>query len=175
MKRLMVAVYTTLACTICSYGQKYYVGTDIVGPLCFGNIQFNIAHAFAPRWTAGAEIGLNINTMVDYYNELEKEHMEALGQDIGIWTQTPERISEFQNICAYFCYWPKEAFHGPSIRFGCQTKDTKRPDLMLGVGYSFALFNGIGAEIIYQCGIRDTYEKGKLRINGIKAGLFYVF
>lgn len=175
MKRLMVISYTILACTICSYGQKYYVGTDLAGALCFGTIQLNIAHAFAPRWTAGAEIGLNISTKVNYYNELEKEHMEALGQDYGIWAQTTEQISSFQNICAYFCYWPIEAYHGPSIRLGCQTKDTKIPDLMLGIGYSFTFLKGIGTEIIYQCGIKDTYENGKSGINCLKAGLFYVF
>lgn len=171
----MIAIYTTMTCAICGYSQERYVGTDIVGAVCFGSLQLNLAYAFAPQWSAGADLGLNISTIINYNDELEKEHRESLGLDLGILSQGTQQTTGLQNICIHLCYWPIVTFCGPSIRLGCQVKGIDWPDMMLGLGYSFRLLDGLGAEIIYQCGIREIYTKDKLQINGIKAGLYYVF
>ena len=171
----MAIVYTLLACAFCCNGQKHCIGTDIISGLCFETIQLRLSHGFASHWSAGADIGINIASVMKTGNELTDSHDEELkDSDLGIETTQKSRV-KYRETCIHIEYWPQGLYTGPLISLGGLIKDREIPDITLGVGYSFRIIRGLGADIMYRCGIRGMYLTGKLPSDGIKAGIYYVF
>lgn len=164
-----------LACVICCNAQKHYIGIDIISGVCFETIQLKLSHGFDSHWSAGADVGVDLNPIIKTDNELSNFHNDALKDcDLGIEeVQNKERF--LREISIHVEFWPERVFNGPLISFGGHIRDTGRPDMTIGVGYSFLISNGLGADIIYRCGLTETYSTGKLPSDGIKAGIYYVF
>ena len=78
-------------------------------------------------------------------------------------------------ICIHADYWPRGTFNGLQLSIGGQVKVRGKPDITVGIGYSIRIFKGLGADIIYRCGIKEAHDIGKLPSDGIKAVLHYVF
>ena len=175
MKQLMATVYTILACAFCCNGQKHYIGTDIISGLCFETIQFRLSHGFTSHWSAGADIGINLASVIMTDNKLSQAHDDAL-KDSDLSIEAAHKNGwQFRAICIHMEYWPKSLYVGPLISLGGQIRDRGIPDITLGVGYSFRIVKGLGIYTMYRCGIREVYVTEKLPSDGIKAGIYYAF
>ena len=175
MKRLMATVYTILACTLCCNGQKHYVGTDLISGLCFGTIQLKLSHGFAENWSAGADIGTSVLTYINNKDEINSSHEEMLTDSRDAIDNTREDELPPGFICIHADYWPYGTFNGLMLSVGGQIKERGKPDITIGIGYSMRIYKGLGADIIYRCGIKEMHTTGKLPSDGIKAGVYYVF
>lgn len=174
MKRLIATVYTVIACTICCNGQKHYVGTDMISGLCFKTIQLRISHAFSTHWSVGADVGINLNIIRKTTNELTQAHEDALNnEDSSTAFQTDGRF--FRQVCVHIEYWPERPYRGLLISLGGLIRDMEIPDMTIGIGYSFRIIKGLGADIMYRCGVTEAHIIGKLPSDGIKLGIYYVF
>ena len=171
----MAIVYTILACAAYCNGQKHHIGTDLVSGICSGTIELRVSHSFAPHWSAGADVCINLGTIIKTVNEVTQAHENALkdsGQTIGNVRKAKDFLRE---ICIHTEYWPISPFNGPSVCIGGRIRDTGTPDMTVGAGYSFKIVKGLGADIRYMCGIIEACTTGKLPADGIKAGIYYVF
>ena len=175
MKRLIATVYTIIACVICCNGQKYYIGTDIISGLCFETIELRLSHGFAIHWSVGADIGINLDYIRKTGNNLTQTHEDALKGNVLSTRDVQTDGRFFREVCIHMEYWPKYLYNGPLISLGGQIRDKDIPDMIIGIGYSFRIVNGFGADIMYRCGIREAYNIGKLPSDGIKVGIYYVF
>ena len=171
MKRPMATVVTILTCVFCCNAQKHYVGTDIISGLCFETLQLRISHGFATHWSAGADVGINMNYIIKTDNKLTQAHEEALKDNNTV----PDSRRIFREICIHVEYWPGSLYRGPLVSLGGQIRDNEDPDMTIGVGYSIRIAKGLGADIMYRCGIIEASSIGKLPSDGIKAGIYYVF
>lgn len=171
----MATVYTILACAFCCNGQKHYIGTDIISGLCFETIQIRLSHGFAPHWSAGTDIGIQLTAVIKTGNKLTQAHDDALkDSDLSI-EAAQKNGGQFRKICIHMEYWPQSLYIGPMISLGGQITDRGIPDITLAVGYSFQIVKGLGIYTMYRCGIREVYVTEKLPSDGIKAGIYYAF
>jgi hypothetical protein len=171
----MATVYSIFACVLCCNGQKHYVGTDIISGLCFGTVQLRLSHSFAANWSAGADIGTNILSYIKKEDETSRSHEETLTGSNDTMDKTLEDGLPPGFIGIHVDYWPSGTFNGLMLSIGGQIKERGEPDITVGIGYSIRIHKGLGADIIYRCGIKETHTTGKLPTDGIKAGVYYVF
>lgn len=171
----MATVYTILACITYCNGQKHYVGTDIMSGIRDGSIRLKLSHGFASHWSAGAEVGIDISSILKATDKMTQTHDEALKtSDTGLEnTQNTEKC--LREVCIHIDYWPKSPYNGLLLSLGGQVQDGHMPDMTIGIGYSFRIVKGLGADIVYRYGIIEAYTSGKLPADGIKAGIYYVF
>ena len=175
MKRLMAIIFTIPASVFCCNGQKNYVGADIISSLCFQTIQLRISHGFASHWSAGADVGINMNYIMKQGNKLTQAHEDALKDSNSNDLDAHDNRKIFRDISIHIEYWPGNLYNGPLISLGGQLRDNDMPDMTIGVGYSFKIVKGLGADIMYRCGIIEASKIGSLPSDGIKAGIYYAF
>ena len=146
----MATVYTILACATYCNGQKHYVGTDIISGICSGSIQLRLSHGFASHWSAGAEVCINISSILKTTDKMTKTHDEALNisaTGIGHMQNTGRYLRE---VSIHVDYWPQSPYSGPLFSLGGQVRDGNIPDMTIGIGYSFMIIKGLGADFVYR-------------------------
>ena len=58
---------------------------------------------------------------------------------------------------------------------GGALKDRSGPDIIAGAGYTFKIWKGIRAAVMYQVGLIECMSKGFKPSEGIKIGISYAF
>ena len=54
-------------------------------------------------------------------------------------------------------------------------RDRSDPDITIGIGYSLKIVQGVYGMIAYNTGIIETKRTGRLTLEGIRAGINYIF
>ena len=168
----------TIALPLASHTQdkkmKAVAGTDIISAVCFSTVRIEAGYGFKESWSAGADIGINIGMIRNEKTEEDTSHRKHLYGSSGTDT-TEESGNVFQDISIYIRYWPLGQFNGPFISTGGICRDRKGTDVEIGTGYSFHIWKGLTATIMYKACIFETIENHRLPVKGIRLGLSYVF
>ena len=170
----MTVICIMLADIICCHSQTMKVASDLMSGLCFRSANISIAHSFAPKFSAGTDIKMNLKTILRTQDDIVSAHREDLSISEGE-THPDRDIETFQESCLYIDYWPADAFEGTYIRLGGRIRDREGPDMIIGLGYTMRVWKGLGIETGYSLGVIEVLNKQKLSIDGIKAGFYYVF
>lgn len=163
----------TFSCLGQMNGGMTLIGTDIVSGICFHTLRVGVAHGFRDNWSAGGELGLDLDVICRSADETEQSHRE-LTSDQSSGQAVPFRQT-FLDTYLHIDYWPQKVFRGPHLSFGGRLRDRSSPDITVGAGYCIRIWKGLGADISYTIGILETYKNKTLSYNNIKAGIHYVF
>ena len=171
----MTTVFSMTACILCCHSQNRSIGIDILSSLCFESPGIRISYGITQKWSAGADAYIDLNVMKRREDELMSAHKEGLSPLSAVRTETEMISGGFQGIGFHLDYWPEKIFKGCFISVGGKVLDRHGPDMTLGIGYSFPIWKGVGAEASYRFGVSEAYKDGKRPLKGIKAEIYYVF
>ena len=131
-------------------------------------------HQIEYRWSIAAETGINTDRLIKDKDNETTTHWNSLSysDDTGDQRKFRDNLTE---VSIYAQYWPEEVFCGPMFCMGGTVKDRSGVDILAGVGYTFTIWKGIRADIIYNAYIIEAIKTLKLSPYGIRIGIGYVF
>ena len=157
---------------ICSGQDKIILGTDPGSIMCFKELRMETGYAFSSRWSANAELSINIKGSSKSRNNEEVLHWKELYdryEDVKTFRE------DFITTDISFCYWPGSVYSGPVLCVGGCVKDRTGPDLSIGAGYYCRIWKGLRAGLSYRIRLAESIKNGKPSEKGIKLTLGYVF
>lgn len=176
MKRLLgIPILFLLFSGHISAQGKNSVGADIASAICSGAIRISFAHRIADRWTAGAETGIYLKGIEKSGNDEYTSHMQALEDNDSPEASGTSFRDDFIETSVLAGFWPRGAFTGPKLTFGCTFKDRSGMDICAGGGYNIKIWKGLGADISYSLGLRETIRTKKPSLKGLRIGIIYIF
>lgn len=162
-----------LACAcICSGQNKKTFGTDPVSVICFRDLRINVGYAFSRKWSANADISIDIGNISEKWNDKESAHWLELYEKEE---KTRDFKDDFIESCISFCYWPQSSFEGPVISIGVCVRDRSGPDMTVGAGYSCRIWKGLHAGFEYRIRVIESIGNKHMPIEGIRISIDYVF
>ena len=170
----MTVICIMLTDIICCNSQTMKVGSDLLSGLCFKSANISTSYSFAQKWSAGADIEMNLKTIIRQQEDIVSDHLKDLSITEES-THMNRSIESFQKVSIYIDYWLEDTFKGAYIRLGGDIRDREGPDMTIGVGYTMRIWKGLGIETGYNLGVIDALNKQKLSADGLKAGFYYVF
>ena len=174
MKRLMTILVSLATClSVCQGQERCALGTDVASIVTSGMTRLNIGYAFSVRWSAEAEIGLNIRQIAKGYTEEENAHWKELYGN----SSEPQSIQEDNLIETGISvlFWPGKTYDGPLVSFGCRIRDRGSPDLTAGVGYYCRIWKGLKAVLTYKTAILENMKNRTELEEGLRIGISYAF
>jgi hypothetical protein len=173
MRTRTFIVLQLLACAyICSGQNKKTFGTDPASIICFKEVRINAGYAFGRKWSANADISINMENTSERWDEREAAHwLELYGKE----QDSRDFKDDFIESCISFCYWPQSPFAGPVLTIGACVRDRSGPDMTVGAGYSCRIWKGLYAGFAYRIRVIESISKQHTPIEGIRISLDYVF
>lgn len=149
------------------------VNVDLVTAIIYGRIEFGAEYAFCEKWSAGAEVSVNIKRIADGPGNEEREHWtELYGTAYSGVTSGGRNMAEYGILLHY---WPRNAFDGPVLEVGARVRDRDGPDMIAGIGYRCRIWKGMKATFAYKVGIIGCI-KGRIGpLEGLRIGISYAF
>ena len=174
MKPLMATLALLTACIHLCHGQKRNsIETDIASAIIYGKIRLGVEHALAEQWSVKAEASFDISVYTDLADKEEVAHWNELyGERFRDISSDGDHLTEHG---VSFRFWPRGAFHGPSLSMGGSLRDRDKPDLTAGVGYDCRIWRNLNAYFMYSTRILDCIKNGLKPSEGLRLGISYVF
>ena len=175
MKRLIIALLTTCLTTATSYGQRAsMVRMEIGSAISTGTIRASFGHQIADRWSITAETGINTKRLIKGKDNETTTHWNTLSYSDGSGDQRKFR-DDLTEVSIYTQYWPEEIYCGPVFCMGGTVKDRSGVDILAGAGYTFTIWKGIKADLLYYAYLIESIQTLKISPGGIRIGISYVF
>lgn len=175
MKRLLLALLTTCLTTTALYGQDLnFVRMEIASAISTRTIRMAFGHRIADKWSIAVETGVNTNSLIKEKDDETTTHWNTLSDsdDTGSRRKFRDDLTE---VSIYTQYWPEKVFCGPVFCMGGALKDRSGPDIIAGAGYTFKIWKGIRADILYYAYLIESTKAAKFSPGGIRIGISYVF
>ncbi len=151
------------------------IGIDLLGGICFKSFRLSGSHCFHEHWTASAEVSIDIDALHHKEDTIWDEHRNSIDDSI----EDNQARSHFRRpvheINIGLTFWPASPFKGVHITIGGRMRDRSDPDITIGAGYSLKIVQGVYGLIAYNAGIIETKRTGRLTLDGIRAGINYIF
>ena len=175
MKRLIIALLTIgLTITEVHAQRLSIIRTEIGSAICTQTIRMAFGHQIADRWSIGAETGINTEKLIKGMDNETTTHWNTLSDSDNTGEQRKFR-DDLTEVSIYAQYWPQEVFCGPVFCMGGSVKDRSGVDILAGAGYTFTIWKGIKADLIYYARLIESIQTLKLSPSGIRIGISYVF
>lgn len=175
MKRRLIALLTTCLTTTALYGQDLnFVRMEIASAISTRTIRMAFGHRIADKWSIALETGVNTNSLIKEKDDETTTHWNTLSDsdDTGSRRKFRDDLTE---VSIYTQYWPEKVFCGPVFCMGGALKDRSGPDIIAGAGYTFKIWKGIRADILYYAYLIESTKAAKFSPGGFRIGISYVF
>ena len=176
MKGLITMISCIFLC-IDSFGQEKERSTasismDILSFMNSGTIDIIFSHPFHTNWSAEGGVAVLIPDI--NVNDREKqEHEDNLGIEGN--SDFPQDIREGHRLMIGMRYWPTGYPDGPHLSLSGVFRIIGSPDIVLGGGYAFEIWKGIGTDLGYRHTIIKGRNKENESIEGIYLSIYYRF
>lgn len=145
------------------------IGIDMSG-LLHSELKVAFGHEVAEHWSLSAAAGVNLRTLQRQVSREEEKHqMEyPTGPELtDVSHAHRERIS--------IDFWPQSVFSGISVSVGGEYRDNEGFDATTGIGYMFGIWKGLTGNIRYDLGIIRSSREGKLSVQDLSIGIYWIF
>lgn len=145
------------------------IGIDMSG-LLHSELKVAFGHEVAEHWSLSAAAGVNLRTLQRQVSREEEKHqMEyPTGPELtDVSHAHRERIS--------IDFWPQSVFSGISVSVGGEYRDNEGFDATTGIGYMFGIWKGLTGNIRYDLGIIRSNREGKLSVQDLSIGIYWIF
>lgn len=171
----MIVLLATCFHTTAVYAQRQNaVRLEIASAISTRTIRMTFCHQIADKWSIATEAGMNLNKLIKGKDHETVTHWNTLsGTDS---TGSPHKFRDnFTEVSICAQYWPAEPYHGPVFCVGGVVKDRSGADITASLGYTFDIWDGIRADLMYHAYIIESIKTYKLSLGGIRIGISYVF
>ena len=166
----MIFITTTTA-----IAQKHnIVRVEIGSAISSGTIRFTLGHKIADNWSIAAETGMNIKGLIKRKDNETITHWNTLSFS-GTHEGQRQFRDNFTEVSFYAQYWPGKVYNGPVISLGTVLKDRSGADILTSIGYTFQIWSGIRADLLYNLCLIESIQSTKISPSGIRIGISYVF
>lgn len=159
----------------CKKEAKACIGIDLIGGLCFKAFRLSGSHCLHEHWTASAEVSIDFGALHHKEDTIWDEHRETIDNDIDNTRDKSHFRRPVHEINIGLTFWPASPFKGINLTIGGRMRDRSDPDITIGIGYSLKIVQGVYGMIAYNTGIIETKRTGRLTLEGIRAGINYIF
>ena len=163
----MLVSLMTLSAILCQ--AQAMIGIDLSG-LLHHELKVAFGHKVAEHWSLSAAAGVNLRTLQRQVSREEEKHqMEyPTGPELtDVSHAHRERIS--------IDFWPQSVFSGISVSVGGEYRDNEGFDATTGIGYMFGIWKGLTGNIRYDLGIIRSNREGKLSVQDLSIGIYWIF
>lgn len=167
MKKTMLVFLMTLSAILCQ--AQAMIGIDLTG-LLHSELKVAFGHEVAEHWSLSAAAGVNFRALRRKVGTEENKHqMEyPTGPEL-----TDVNYAHRERICIDF--WPKRIFSGISVSAGGEYRGNEGFDATAGIGYMFNIWKGLTGNIRYDLGIIRSNREGKLSVQDLSIGIYWIF
>ncbi len=149
---------------------KIAFSVDIASLIMNRSINIGFSHPLSAKWTSEGKIGIQIPEADK--DEEKKEHEVLLGGRYSVKRSIAELSPELRMGARF---WPSKALHGAYMGISCSYNSEKGTDLVLGCGYSAAIWKNIGMSAGYELKLIECLEGGIFNTAGITITIDYKF
>lgn len=163
----MLVSLMTLSAILCQ--AQAMIGIDLSG-LLHHELKVAFGHKVAEHWSLSAAAGVNLRTLQRQVSREEEKHqMEyPTGPELtDVSHAHRERIS--------IDFWLQSVFSGISVSVGGEYRDNEGFDATTGIGYMFGIWKGLTGNIRYDLGIIRSSREGKLSVQDLSIGIYWIF
>ena len=175
MKHLIIVLLAINFSTTAVYAQRLSaVRLEVASAISTRTIRMTFGHQIADRWSIAAETGINMNKLIKGKDHETTTHWDTLSGRESSGSQNKFR-DNFTEVSIFAQYWPIQAYHGPVFSMGGALKDRSGADIIACLGYTFRIWNGIRADLLYNVYLIESVKTSILSHGDIRIGISYVF
>ena len=175
MKHLIVLLLTIGIPATAAFAQKKNaVRLELASAISTRIIRMTIGHQISDKWSIAAETGLNINRILKDKDHETTTHWNTLSVSNSSGSERTFR-DNFTEVSLYAQYWVTHAYEGPVFCMGGTLKDRSGSDIITSIGYTFNIWNGLRADLLYNLHIIESIKTGNTPSDNIRIGISYVF
>ena len=145
------------------------IGLDL-SSLLYKEANIAIEYKISEHWSTSASGGLSLKTLKRQITDEEVEHDSNFHQNT-----LPSERTYTHRANANIHYWPQRVYSGVFLSLGGEFRNTTGIDTNIGVGYMFSIWKGLSGAILYNIGIIRSSISGKLSIEDLKIGIYWIF
>ena len=164
----MMLVSLMALSTILCHAQAM-IGIDLSG-LLHSEVKVAFGHEVAEHWSLSAAAGVNLRTLKRQVSTEESKHQ--LEYPTGPKLSSVD-YAHRERICIDF--WPQSVFSGISVSVGGEYRGNEGFDATAGLGYMFGIWKGLTGNIRYDLGIIRSDREGKLSVQDLSIGIYWIF